>query len=1249
MCFAFAVSAFGEGVDRSSALTIARQFMPGKRFVLESEVVAKRAPRKQNVEPVYVFNAEDNGGYVIVSGDDRTPAILGYSPTGHIDASNTPANMRWWLDNYALQIEAMDAETEPSGLRKSRLSAAAIEPLITTKWNQSAPYNYMCPDKNWNDYNEAGYNAEARCVTGCVATAMAQIMYYWKWPQTCPALDSYQNSEKTKTLRGLPATSFKWDLMKDTYKYKETGEAADAVAELMRYCGQAVSMQYSPGGSSSAISVRVMANTFQYSPNAREKYRDHYTMAEWDAFIYDELAARRPVPYSGHNDNAGHLFIIDGFDGDGLFHINWGWGGSGDGYYVLSIAEPGGELGAGGTPGAYQYSQYALFGLKPAEDGEERTSTDVTAYISEPQEPISYNRASSSTDFTDVSFKAICGVTSWQSVTLEIGWALYQEDLFLKLLKKEYDFTYNGEGRQWNRTLQNSLSFGADLANGIYQLCMVYRYSDTDEWQRCDNYKKNSLVAEISDNTLIFRKAASIMSFDIGELSVSEDPEVNKPVKVRAKITNTGETERLKIGVWMQSPGSSTWTGGIVHTAYASPGESTDFIFTFRSSTVGEHKLKLTYDTSEEALASATIYVAGQDTIVVAGVTYQCTPAYEYARVIFGKSTDKSQEEVTIQPTVTCNGTACRVIAIEENAFLNWYRVSSLVVPEGVERIGKRAFAYMYQLQKLELPSTLKEIGDEVIDDDEKLKAVISHVAEPFAVGEHTFAYSVWDSQASVYNYVPSTATLYVPIGTKEKYEATPGWNWFATIGEGDLLQAVVGGLRYEYATGGTTAAVVQDDSYKELTEVVVPSQITIDGRTYQVTTIAESAFDGCSSINSVTLPSTLKTIGEYAFSNCGGIECLEIPEGVENIGRRAFSYCWKLQRLVLPSTLRQIGEEIIVGLPDKAAVISHITEPFDVADNTFSDIKWNDGIGQYDPVTSNATLYVPIGTKALYEALDGWRWFADIEEGEVIEATVNGLKYMCYTGSSTATVLADDSYKELTEVTIPAEITVEGQNFNVTAIGTSAFSRCSQLKSISLPEGLEVIGSAAFMQVRLSEVAFPSTLKEIGSSAFWNCNSIRNLVIPEGVESIGSQAFEYMYGLRSLELPASLKEIGERLINGITSIKSVVSHSSEPIDVSDKTFATLVKIEGISEYQKQPSPATLYVPKGSIESYKSLSGWGWFAGIEAIADPTDAVSTPIHQPSTISKSFSLSGTRVTEGLKYKGIIINNGRKVLVK
>ena len=360
-----------ERVSKQEALLKAQQFMPNKKFgEAKSFARGEKVDSPAEYETFYIFNAENKKGFVIVSGDDRTREILGYSSTGTLDMDSLPANLQWWLDEYARQIDALGTSTV--AVRSLTLStASAISPLIQTGWAQGAPYNYMCPDDNGKDYYESDYNVSNICLTGCVATAMAQVMNYWKWPESCPALEAYSTSRFN--VKSLPSTNFKWDLMKESYSWGDRGDAGNAVAELMRYCGQAVKMGYRRNGSSSGISKDVMVNTFNYSPSIAFIWRDNYNLEAWENIIYNELAEGRPVLYGGEtSDGAGHQFIVDGYSSDGLFHINWGWGGrSLDIYFVLSAADekqPGVD-GASSNKG-YRYRQHAMVGIKPFREGE---------------------------------------------------------------------------------------------------------------------------------------------------------------------------------------------------------------------------------------------------------------------------------------------------------------------------------------------------------------------------------------------------------------------------------------------------------------------------------------------------------------------------------------------------------------------------------------------------------------------------------------------------------------------------------------------------------------------------------------------------------------------------------------------------------------------------------------------------------------------------------------------------------------
>ena len=289
----------------------------------------------------YAFNVE-GGGWVIIAGEDRVTSVLGYSDQGTLDFNNLPCNFKSLLNSYKQEIEYMQTYTADDLVPIERVPSYKddVEPLIQTNWGQELPYYLQCPLYN-NEY----------CVVGCVATAMAQVMKFWQYPQSCSGVASYYCYDIGRTLAALPATTFDYNLMLDSYCHWDyenstlvqdtyTDAQAQEVAKLSRYCGQAVEMGYSPEGSGAYSSDQLEAmKAFGYRSTAQyvQKgwYYNNYTTAEWEAMMKTELQAGRPILYAATDPSAGgHAFICDGYSGNGTFHFNFGWYGTCDGWYV---------------------------------------------------------------------------------------------------------------------------------------------------------------------------------------------------------------------------------------------------------------------------------------------------------------------------------------------------------------------------------------------------------------------------------------------------------------------------------------------------------------------------------------------------------------------------------------------------------------------------------------------------------------------------------------------------------------------------------------------------------------------------------------------------------------------------------------------------------------------------------------------------------------------------------------------------
>ena len=362
-------------ITREQARLRATEFLktvPGSRQLVPVKEQVKLSPRrkaaasgaKQGAELYYAFNRGENEGFIIVSGDDQTLPVLGYTEEGEFDYNNLPENMRNWLDMREQELLELST-VKSSGPRYALAIHDRIAPMVTTKWNQGSPYNDECPM----------YFTLGRSVTGCVATAMAQVLYYQRAKSVIeiqadiPGYTGWTSHETygNLTVEGIAKGSpIDWDNMLDSYGSGATAKQKLAVAQLMHYCGVAVKMDYtnsSSGAQSSEVPV-AFQKYFGYGSQTRIVYENSYSEEAWDNLLYSELAQGRPFYLSGYNSEGGHAFVCDGYDGNYCYHINWGWGGASDGYYLIAKLNPGSQ-GIGGSSGGYSEGEAAVIGCEP--------------------------------------------------------------------------------------------------------------------------------------------------------------------------------------------------------------------------------------------------------------------------------------------------------------------------------------------------------------------------------------------------------------------------------------------------------------------------------------------------------------------------------------------------------------------------------------------------------------------------------------------------------------------------------------------------------------------------------------------------------------------------------------------------------------------------------------------------------------------------------------------------------------------
>ena len=335
---------------------------PAFKLAYESKTTDKSA------SCFYVLSHPSAGGYIIMSADDRLPEVLGYSDNGEFDINQIPDNMKWWLSEYERQIEQVltsaNGDAVSTDETAHRAGWTAIEPLVKTKWNQRIPYYNLCPTINGQS-----------CLTGCTATAMAQIMNYHQWPVTGRGSHSYEWNGQTLSM-DFSKVTFDWANMKEEY-WRGQGyspEEGNAVATLMYACGISIDMNYDLEGSGAyPYSVfEALYDYFDYDADYLE--RNAVKLPDWESLIYNELVNKRPVLYCGssYGGLGLHAMVCDGYSSDGLFHINWGWGGSEDGYFLLNILDP--------FEGEKTDNQSIVYGISPIseEDMDDAIKNGIT-------------------------------------------------------------------------------------------------------------------------------------------------------------------------------------------------------------------------------------------------------------------------------------------------------------------------------------------------------------------------------------------------------------------------------------------------------------------------------------------------------------------------------------------------------------------------------------------------------------------------------------------------------------------------------------------------------------------------------------------------------------------------------------------------------------------------------------------------------------------------------------------------------
>ena len=581
-----------EPVDKTQALSRAQAYMLARGKFIDARESPKLPQRRRacavpgsTSEYYYVFNASADNGYVIVSGDDRTPEILGYVERGSFDPDNIPENMQSWLQLYVDQIKYLDDNNvqvdkeKVKSRRKANATRHSIPMIMRTKWNQGYPYNLTCPQY----YKPDGTTALP--ASGCVATALAQVMNHYRYPaKTKVMIPSYTNnytlsngSTKTVTVKAVPRnTAIDWDNMCDVYNGNQTGVQDTAVADLMKIIGTAVKMGY--GAQSGAVFgknvVTAFVNYFGYDDSAYMAERGDYTLDEWFDLVYSEIAAGRPVGFSGSSSGGAHAFVLDGFDGEQLFHVNWGWGGGSDGWFLIGILNPGDNSGTGASSSSDGYSmgQNALCNLSLPDNVRVESTTCLTI-----------------NDITVSGTNIKGNYINWTGSTNSFNAAIVRLNENGTLSPVGGTQSLTGLGNNYFHTL--TFNVNGKLPQGTHRLSPASKLASNKTWRPQLDFKREYIEAVVDESnkvTLTYVKPVEDICIDTivfpGKRIAGEEQEV------KVTFRNNGDEYYREVRFFASTNDTKAYTDSRSVVAVRK-GETVDVSFFFKPSAAGTYNL----------------------------------------------------------------------------------------------------------------------------------------------------------------------------------------------------------------------------------------------------------------------------------------------------------------------------------------------------------------------------------------------------------------------------------------------------------------------------------------------------------------------------------------------------------------------------------------------------------------------------------------------------------------------------------
>ncbi|MDE6578039.1 MAG: C10 family peptidase [Muribaculaceae bacterium] len=887
------MTAYARQISPQEAASVAADFLNTSGLTTRSAAEPVRVADPENnsqQQPYYVFNSADENGFVIVSGDDRFSKILGYSDRGSFSFKHMPPQLKALLNQFAENATKSGNwnGTHPSW-NAPGFSTRADEGVLleTADWGQDAPYNAETPMFD-----------DQHAPTGCVATAMAIVMKYHKWPET-----------------------YNWDAM--PMKIEKDDENPPTpnpeLARLMKDAGEAVFMSYGPlesGANMNWVGHRLQ-QVFKYSPDCQFITKQNFSNENWIKMIQDNLKSGNPVIYQGTDNEPiptmNHAFILDGFNSTG-YHVNWGWDGLFNGYYALDALTPNDSQD-------FSYNNGLVINIVPDKSGKEYSEcfTDCGYFWTISGKGTSMNLSVENVK-KDEPFHLVNNLINLpKGFEGLVGLALVSKDGIIKeVLQTQYHSTYSSTDMKFldMGTASNfaNVKVSVDVAP-TDRLQLVTKGNKDSEFKLVLGTIEGPSSVSVVNNKPQYGK----VKLTIGENVLFEynnapfDPEnrilpagtfeltplIGTTVFFYAKVENPSPDEIVVVNLKGEKVlGLGNFAGDVINYSIDAS-EDSELVAkvvkltsnTVNLTTAGTLKEKLPI---EEAPTIKKLTITGK----------MNAEDFWYIRNNCTSLHSLDIKTVDIEPVKAADGKLNTqpvdnpANVIPEGALVSLGLLEELILPDNIVGIGGNSLMGM-DLKKISIPAGVEFIGMNAFYGNSNLEFVEILNPNPFSILDCVFHVTA----------VRENGVLFVPKGSADLYREVEDWKNFNRIVEGDmpenvLADVVVDGLKFHCAYDVAVVSGYEGNPK----QIQVPNSIQLDDRILHVTKIKEFAFDGCQSIENVILSENIVEIGERSFIGCNNLKSIKLNDNLKIIGREAFYGSYSLEECDLPKGLESLG-----------------------------------------------------------------------------------------------------------------------------------------------------------------------------------------------------------------------------------------------------------------------------------------------------------------------------------------------------